>query len=120
MERFGFDAAIDYKAADFPDRLADACRSGVDVYYDNTVGPVTDAVMAHLNIGARVVVCSTASVASWSPPPQGPRVERHLLVKRARMQGFVIFDHPEYFEQARAELDIMVASRSGGGRSPAP
>jgi NADPH-dependent curcumin reductase CurA len=104
LERFGFDAAVDYKAADFAERLAQACPDGVDVYFDNTAGPITDAVMAHLNIGARVVVCGTASVPSWSPPPQGPRVERHLLVKRARMQGFVIFDHPEYDTQARADL----------------
>jgi NADPH-dependent curcumin reductase len=39
-----------------------------------------------------VIICGTASIASWNPPPQGPRVERHLLVKRARMQGFLIFD----------------------------
>jgi NADPH-dependent curcumin reductase CurA len=70
--------------------------SGVDVYFDNTAGAISDAVMARLNVGARVVVCGTASVASWSPPPQGPRVERHLLVKRARMQGFVIFDHADH------------------------
>lgn len=105
LERFGFDATVDYKAADFRDRLADACSGGVDVYYDNTDGPITGAVMEYLNIGVRIVVCGTASVANWSPPPQGPRVERHMLVKRARMQGFVIFDHPEYYAQARADLD---------------
>lgn len=104
LEKFGFDAAIDYKATDFAERLAEACSAGVDVYYDNTAGPISDAVMTHLNAGARIVICGTASVASWSPPPQGPRVERHLLVKRARMQGFVIFDHADYYPQARADL----------------
>ena len=64
----------------------------------------SDAVMAHLNVGARVVVCGTASVASWNPWPQGPRIERHILVKRARMQGFVILDHPGYHATARADL----------------
>lgn len=104
LERFGFDAAVDYKTPDFADRLAEACASGVDVYYDNTAGAISDAVMTHLNVGARIVICGTASVASWDPPPQGPRVERHLLVKRARMQGFVIFDVPSYHATARAEL----------------
>jgi NADPH-dependent curcumin reductase CurA len=104
LERFGFDAAIDYKAPDFERRLAEAGDAGVDVYYDNTAGAISDAVMARLNVGARVVVCGTASVANWSPPPTGPRVERHLLVKRARMQGFVIFDHPEHGDIARADL----------------
>ena len=104
LERFRYDAAVDYKAADFAERLAAACPRGVDVYFDNTAGPISDAVLTHLNVGARIVVCGTASVASWSPWPQGPRVERHLLVKRARMQGFVIFDHPEAAAPARADI----------------
>jgi len=104
LERFGFDAAVDYKAPNFIDALAEACGSGVDVYFDNTAGAISDAVMAQLKVGARVIVCGTASVPSWSPAPQGPRVERHMLVKRARMQGFVIFDHPEHHEPARADL----------------
>jgi NADPH-dependent curcumin reductase CurA len=95
-ESFGFDATVDYKASDFAQQLAAACTGGVDVYFDNTAGPISDAVYEHLNIGARIVVCGTASVANWDPPPQGPRVERHLLVKRARIEGFVIFDHPEH------------------------
>lgn len=104
VERFGFDAAVDYKADDFAEQLAKACEGGVDVYYDNTAGVISDAVMAHLNVGARIVVCGTASVASWNPAPQGPRVERHLLVKRARMQGFVIFDHADRYPAARRDL----------------
>lgn len=104
LERFGFDAAVDYKAVDFKERLAEVSVGGVDVYYDNTAGTISDAVMPHLNVGARIVVCGTASVASWDPPPSGPRVERHLLVKRARIQGFVIFDHADYYASARAEL----------------
>ena len=104
LERFRYDAAVDYKAADFAERLAEACPRGVDVYFDNTAGPISDAVMAHLNVGARIVVCGTASVASWNPWPHGPRLERHLLVKRACMQGFVIFDHPEAAAPARADL----------------
>ena len=104
LERFGFDAAVDYKGADFMQRLGEICPAGVDVYFDNTAGAISDAVMAHLNPGARIVICGTASVSSWDPAPQGPRVERHLLVKRARMQGFVIFDHTDYFEGARKDI----------------
>ncbi|MEC5406537.1 NADP-dependent oxidoreductase [Paraburkholderia sp. MPAMCS5] len=104
LERFGFDAAVDYKAADFHERLAEACSDGADVYFDNTAGPISDAVMAHLNVGARIVVCGTASVPSWNPPPLGPRAERNILVKRARMQGFVIFDHLDCYTQAHADL----------------
>jgi NADPH-dependent curcumin reductase CurA len=104
LEQFGYDAAVDYKAAHFDQRLAEACAKGVDVYFDNTAGPISDAVMSRLNVGARVVVCGTASIANWNPIPSGPRVERHLLVKRARMQGFAIFDHLGHEPVARADL----------------
>jgi len=103
-DAFGFDAAFDYKGGDLDARLAEACPSGVDVYFDNTSGAISDAVLKRLNVGARVVICGTASVASWDPPPQGPRVERHLLVKRARMQGFLIFDYASRYDEGVAEL----------------
>src|SRR5512139_3880440 len=99
-EEFRYDSAVDYKAEDFEPALAAACPGGVDVYFDNTAGRISASVMHRLNVGARVVICGTASVASWDPIPQGPRVERHLLVKRARMQGFLIFDYAKRFPEA--------------------
>ena len=107
-EGFGFDAAVDYKADDFESALDAACPEGVDVYFDNTAGPIGDAMMRRLNVGARVVICGTASIASWDPIPQGPRVERHLLVKRARMQGFLIFDYAYRFPEALRDLEVWV------------
>jgi NADPH-dependent curcumin reductase len=95
LDAFGFDATIDYRANEgdqLDAAIAAACPNGIDVYFDNTAGAISDAVLRHLAVGARVIICGTASIASWNPPPQGPRVERHLLVKRARMQGFLIFD----------------------------
>jgi hypothetical protein len=103
-EEFGFDAAIDYKSGNLDAALASACRDGVDVYFDNTAGRISDAVLKRLNIGARIIICGTASISNWNPIPQGPRVERHLLVKRARMQGFVVFDFAERYAQAREKL----------------
>ena len=103
-EEFGFDAAIDYKSGNLDAALASACRDGVDVYFDNTAGRISDAVLKRLNIGARIIICGTASIANWNPIPQGPRVERHLLVKRARMQGFVVFDFAERYAEARDKL----------------
>lgn len=104
LERFQYDAAVDYKAPDFTEQLAQACAGGVDVYFDNTSGAISDAVLTHLNVGARVIICGTASVANWNPLPLGPRIERHLLIKRARMQGFVILDHTDHYAAARADL----------------
>jgi len=103
-EEFGFDAAIDYKSGNLEAALASACRDGVDVYFDNTAGRISDAVLKRLNIGARIIICGTASISNWNPIPQGPRVERHLLVKRARMQGFVVFDFAERYAEARDKL----------------
>ena len=110
-EEFGYDAAIDYKAGNLDAALAEACPRGVDVYFDNTAGPISDAVLRHLAVGARVVICGTASVASWDPPPTGPRVERHLLVKRARMQGFLVFDYQHRYEEAVGRLAELGARR---------
>jgi len=109
-DEFRFDEALDYKAAGFEERLAAACGAGVDVYYDNTSGRISDAVLAHLNVGARVVICGTASVASWDPWPQGPRVERRLLVKRASMAGFLVTDYAARYAEAIAQLSRWVAS----------
>lgn len=103
-DAFRYDTAIDYKAEDFESLLDASCPNGIDVYFDNTAGRISDAVMSRLNVNARVVVCGTASIASWNPMPQGPRVERHLLVKRARMQGFLIFDHAARFPEALHEM----------------
>lgn len=105
---FGYSAAIDYKREDVGAALDAACPEGVDVYFDNTSGAITDAVMPRLKIGARVVICGTASIANWNPLPQGPRFERVLLTKRARMQGYVIFDYAPRYNEALAELTPWV------------
>ncbi len=76
----------------------------MDVYFDNTAGAISDTVYRNLSVGARVVICGTASIASWDPLPQGPRVERHLLVRRARMQGFVVLDFKARYPEALAAL----------------
>lgn len=109
-EAFGYAAAVDYKSANFAQALRAACPHGVDVYFDNTAGPISDEVLRLLNPRARVVICGTASVASWEPPPIGPRVERHLLVKRARMEGFVVFDYKARYGEALAALTAWVTA----------
>jgi NADPH-dependent curcumin reductase CurA len=104
LDLFGYDAAIDYKTPGLAEALDAACPGGVQVYFDNTAGAISDAVYPRLAIGARVVICGTASIASWDPWPSGPRLERYLLVKRARVQGFVIFDHMARYEAAVTTL----------------
>ena len=101
---FGYDEAIDYKSGHLDDELVRTCPGGVDVYFDNTSGSITDAVLRRLNQGGRVAICGTAALQNWSPWPEGPRVERHLLVKRARMQGFLIFDYLHRYGEAVNQL----------------
>ena len=104
-DEFGYDQAIDYKATDDLDAaIAAACPAGIDVYFDNTSGRISDAVLRHINKRARIVVCGTASLSSWEPWPQGPRIERHLLVKSARMEGFLVFDYESRTQEAVSQL----------------
>jgi len=107
---FGYDEAIDYQAGTLEADLARACPQGIDIYFDNTAGAISDAVLPQLAVGACVVICGTASVASWNPPPVGPRVERHLLVKRARMQGLLIFDYADRYAEGLRPLTEWVRS----------
>lgn len=103
-EEFGYDAAIDYKSDDIATALDAACPDGVDCYFDNTCGPISDAVMTKLSVGARITICGTAAITEWNPLPVGPRVHRQLLVARARMQGFLIFDYKDRLHEAHGAL----------------
>ena len=105
---FRYDVAIDYLAGKLDAAIAEACPNGIDVYFDNTAGEISDSVLKNLAVGARVIICGTASIASWNPQPQGPRVERHMLVKRARMQGFLLFDYVERYPEGLSALTEWV------------
>jgi NADPH-dependent curcumin reductase len=100
----GYDAAIDYEASGPGEAIDKACPNGVNAYLDNTSGVISDTVYSRLAVGARVMICGTASISSWDPWPTGPRIERHLLVKRARAQGFVILDYMDRWEASVATL----------------
>ena len=101
---FGYDAAIDYRAPGLEQALATACPGGANVYFDNTAGTISDTVYRQLALYARIVICGTASVASWDPVPIGPRVERIIMTRRATMGGFVVLDHMAEFNAASARL----------------
>lgn len=108
FEEFNYDHVINYKTDDIDAALKTQCPEGIDVYFDNTSGAISDAVMQHLAIGARVIVCGTASIPSWDPPPVGPRVNRILLTRRARMQGFILFDHKDTYPTYVKQLEDLV------------
>ena len=101
---FGYDAAINYRTEDVANAIGAACPDGVDCYFDNTCGPISDAVMTHLAQGARIAICGTAALTDWSPIPMGPRAHRQLLVARARMQGFLVLDYKPRYSEALSTL----------------
>ncbi|EKY4879648.1 TPA: NADP-dependent oxidoreductase [Vibrio vulnificus] len=95
-ETLGFDECIDHKAADFAEQLAKACHNGIDIYFENVGGKVFDAVMPLLNTGARIPLCGLISQYNATSLPEGPdrmsMLMAQLLIKRIKMQGFIIFD----------------------------
>ena len=102
----GYDTGVNYKEVeDLPRVLRDACPEGVDVYFDNTAGPIHDAVMENLNLNARVAVCGVVSLADKIGEPDiGPRYLRQILVNRARIQGFLVFDFVERYSEAKEHI----------------
>jgi NADPH-dependent curcumin reductase len=111
LDELGFDAAIDYKAG----QLRAHAPSGVDVFFDNVGGAVLDDVLRRLARGARVVISGAISQYNATEAPRGPANYMQLLVARATMAGFVIFDYAERFPAALAELTAWL--RSGELRS---
>lgn len=110
VEEFGYDAGVDYRSETFVEDLAAATPYGVDHYFDNTSGAITDAVLRRLNPHSSMMVCGTAAYSSWDPWPQGPRVERIVLTQRARIEGFLAFDHLDKLPEAVAELADLIRS----------
>ena len=108
VDELGFDACIDHRSADFAEQLAAACPKGIDVYFENVGGAVFDAVLPLLSVGARVPLCGMIAHYNDTALPAGPDrlglLTRTLLVKRIKMQGFIIFDdyghrYGEFFSQ---------------------
>ena len=113
VDELGFDAAINYKTEDVPARLADLCPDGIDVYWDNVGGAVTDAAIDQIAVRGRAVVCGQIAFYNATSPPQGPRnVPRMLLTRRARMEGFLVFQFADRHAVALARLGRWVR----GGR----
>jgi NADPH-dependent curcumin reductase CurA len=91
----GFDAAVDYKAADWRDQLEAATPDGIDVDFENVGGEIMEAVFGRLNVRARVALCGLISGYNDSAAggPAGPRNFGSLLVQRVHLEGFIVLDH---------------------------
>jgi hypothetical protein len=103
-EELGFDACIDYKAGPVREGLKQHCPDGIDVYFDNVGGEILDTVLTRINRKARIVICGAISQYNNLGAVQGPKNYLSLLVNRARMEGFVVFDYADRYAQAVAEM----------------
>ena len=111
IEECGFDAALDYKSTnDYAAAIKELCPKGVDVYFDNVGGPITDAALGNLNARARIAICGQISQANDTQPSTGPRMWRQLLVARAKVQGFLVFDYAARYGSALEQLAQWVRS----------
>lgn len=110
----GFDTCIDHHSPDLAALLAAACPKGIDVYFENVGGKVFDAVLPLLNTSARVPVCGLISSYNTTALPDGPDrsalLMRTLLIKRIRMQGFIVFaDYGHRYTEFAQEVGAWLA-----------
>lgn len=103
-EDYGFDACIDYKNESVAQGLKEHCPQGIDVYFDNVGGEILDDVLRRINKNARIAICGAISQYNAMEAVKGPSNYLSLLVNRARMEGFVVFDHRHRYREAAKEM----------------
>lgn len=108
-EDLGFDAAVNYKEEDVREALSATCPDGIDAYFDNVGGEITDAVFSNLNDDARVAICGQIALYNATERPVGPRKLMTLIEKRAHVEGFLVFDYVSRFEAATERLGKWVS-----------
>ena len=108
VNELGFDAGINYKTEDLDSALGAACPLGVDVYFDNVGGVVTDAVVHHLNAGARISICGSISQYNRDEPEPGPRNLEMLLWLPARAEAFDVGQFWNSYEEARQRIAVWI------------
>ncbi|HEV1997635.1 MAG TPA: NADP-dependent oxidoreductase [Candidatus Dormibacteraeota bacterium] len=104
VDELGFDAAIDYKAGELSKRLREACPDRINIYFDNVGGEVLDTCLMGLALHARVVICGAISQYNNTSAVAGPSNYMSLLVNRARMEGFVVFDYADRYAEAVMQM----------------
>jgi NADPH-dependent curcumin reductase CurA len=104
----GYDVGIDYKGEDLRAALKEACPDGVDVYFDNVGGEVSQKVISRLNVGARIAICGQISQYNLERP-EPTFHPGALIVYRARMEGFLVTDYAHRFEEAAVRIARWVA-----------
>lgn len=108
-EEFGYDAVINYKtASDLTKAIANACPDGVDVYFDNVGGEVSDAVIKNINFHARIPLCGQIALYNTTNVPMGPRIQPMLLTRSVLMKGFIVSNYQNRFGEGIRQLAAWV------------
>jgi hypothetical protein len=106
IEELGFDACIDYKAGALEQGLRDSCPDGVDVHFENVGGALLDTVLRSMNLHSRVVICGL--IAEYNATePYGYKMLRAVLVKRIKLQGMIVFDWKDRYDEAVRGLQAL-------------
>ncbi len=103
-DELGYDAAINYKTENVREALRRHCPEGIDIYFDNVGGAILEAVLDLINLRARISVCGMISTYNAGRPAPGPSNLANLIMKRARMEGFLVTDFLPRAEDAMKEL----------------
>src|SRR5262249_55957694 len=106
----GFDAAINYKTENVAAKLHEHCPNGIDIDFENVGGEIMDAVLAQINLHARIVLCGLISGYNATEPVPGPYNFANILVKRARVEGFIVMDYMNRAEEAFRDLGSWLMS----------
>jgi NADPH-dependent curcumin reductase CurA len=110
VDELGFDEAFNYKTSKKYRRdLTSRCPDGIDIYFDNVGGEITEAALPLLNRGARISLCGQISQYNLKRPELGPRQWWHLIVKEARAEGFLVFRYADRYGEALEQLAAWIA-----------
>lgn len=116
VQELGFDACVDHHQDDLPQRLAAACPTGIDVYFENVGGAVLSAVVPLLNVNARVPVCGVVAWYNLTELPNGPDrtpvLMRSILTKRIKVHGFIVTDHAHRSADFLADMSGWLSAGS--------
>lgn len=108
VEKYGFDECLDYREGGLRQRVRTSCPQGVDLYFDNVGGEILDAVLTNIAMHARVVLCGAISQYNATGARRGIESTSMLILRRGRMEGFIVLDYASRFVEAQTELAGMV------------
>ena len=109
QDSLGFDVAINYRTEDVPTALAAACPDGIDVYFDNVGGEILDACLTLMNLKGRIPTCGLIAQYNAAAPVPGPYNYAMILMRRLRVEGFIVLDFAERNPEAVAALGQWMA-----------